>query len=81
MNELGRFTVPWKQVIRNFFQRELLSVLFWSSMGAIVAALVRALMSDNAFDAFLITTYLPPQSASTSQPATFLSFSPEPLRS
>jgi KAP family P-loop domain len=57
----GRFTaVPWREVTRNFFQKELLSILFWSSLGALAAALVRALISDHSFDQFLITTYLPP---------------------
>jgi hypothetical protein len=59
MNKSGRFTVPWKTVIHNFFQRELLSILFWSSLGTIAAAIVRALISDHSFDTFLITTYLP----------------------
>jgi hypothetical protein len=60
MNKSGRSTVPWKTVIHNFFQRELLSILFWASLGAIGAALIRALISDRSFDSFLITTYLPP---------------------
>ena len=60
MKQSGRFAVPWKTVIHNFFQRELLSILFWASLGAIAAALVRALISDHSFDMFLITTYLPP---------------------
>lgn len=51
---------PGKTVIHNFFQRELLSILLWSSLGAIAAALVRALISDHSFDTFLIATYLPP---------------------
>lgn len=60
MNKSGRFSVPWKQVIHNFFQKELLAILLWGSLGAIAAALVRALISDHSFDTFLISTYLPP---------------------
>jgi hypothetical protein len=60
MKQSGRFAVPWKTVIHNFFHRELLSILFWASLGAIAAALVRALISDHSFDTFLLTTYLPP---------------------
>src|ERR1039457_1832185 len=60
MKQSGRFAVPWKTVIHNFFHRELLSILFWASLGAIAAALVRALISDHSSDPFLFTTYLPP---------------------
>src|SRR5664280_1869197 len=60
MKQPGRFSIPWKQVIHNFFQRELLAILLWGSLGAIAAALVRALISDHSFDTFLISTYLPP---------------------
>ena len=60
MKQLGRFAVFWKQGVRNFFQKEVLSILLWGSLGAIAAALIRALISDHSFDTFLITTYLPP---------------------
>src|ERR1035437_6550162 len=63
MNESGRFAVLWKQVIHSFFQKELLSILFWASLGAIAAALVRAVVFDHSFDTFLITTYPPPANA------------------
>lgn len=52
--------LPWKKAAQNFFQRELISILFWSCLGAIAAGAVRLLVSDSAFDAFLVSTYLPP---------------------
>lgn len=64
MNKSGRFATLWKQVIHNFFQRELLTILFWGSLGTIAAGFVRALLSDRTFDTFLISTYLPAPSLS-----------------
>jgi hypothetical protein len=52
--------VPWKKIIHNFFQKELISILFWSCLGAITAGGLRLLISDHSFDTFLISTYLPP---------------------
>jgi hypothetical protein len=52
--------LPWKKATQNFLQAELISVLFWSFLGAMAAGLVRLLASDKAFDAFLISSYLPP---------------------
>lgn len=52
--------LPWKKAASNFFQREVISALLWSSLGVVAAGLIRLLASDNAFDAFLISTYLPP---------------------
>src|ERR1035441_9233849 len=73
MSKSGRFAVLWKQVIHNFFQRELLTILLWGSLGTIAAGFVRALLSDHAFDAFLISTYLPAPSLSD-EPARYIPY-------
>ncbi len=73
MGQSSRFAVLWKQVIHNYFQRELLTILLWGSLGTIAAAFVRALLSDHAFDAFLIATYLPPPSLSD-EPARYIPY-------
>lgn len=64
MSKSGRFATLWKQVLHDFFQRELLTILLWGSLGTIAAGFARALLSDHAFDAFLISTYLPAPSLS-----------------
>lgn len=57
---VGWRELPWKKAAQSFFQAELLSILVWSCLGAIVAGVICLLASDHAFDAFLISTYLPP---------------------
>jgi hypothetical protein len=46
--------------VRGFAKREYVAVLLSASLGAICAGLIRLFVSDHAFDALLISKYLPP---------------------
>jgi KAP family P-loop domain len=59
-NEQKRILRSWKRLFWEFAEREWMSVLLWSAMGALTAGLVRLLFLDQVFRVFIVATYFHP---------------------